>query len=260
MKKLSLALIASLSLASGRAFAADDSFVGKWKFNPEKSQLNGLDYKIEDAGDGKYRFMFGDDVETLTLDGKGTVTKYGDTWSIKATGPSSWESTTKRDGKVTSTSKWNISDDNQTFTTVDESKRPDGSTGKSESTLKRTAGTTGLAGTWQSASVKIMSPTSIEIAKEGKGGGYSLSNPAYKQHLNFKLDGKDYTPTGPRVATGMAVSGEEVDKNAMALTYKLKGKTIETDRWELSADGKTLTNSIIYPGISKQEVDVYDRE
>ena len=37
---------------------------------------------------------FGDDVETLTLDGKGHVTKYGDTWSIKATGPNSWESTT----------------------------------------------------------------------------------------------------------------------------------------------------------------------
>src|SRR5437764_11455212 len=97
------------SIVSASAFAADDSFVGKWKFNPDKSQLNGLDYKIEDAGGGQYKFIFGDDVETMTLDGKAHVTKYGDTWSIKTTGPSSWESTNERDGKVTNKSKWTVS-------------------------------------------------------------------------------------------------------------------------------------------------------
>jgi hypothetical protein len=259
MKTCILPLIASLSFISGSALAADNSFVGKWKFNPDKSQLTGLDYKIEDAGDGKYRFIFGDDVETLTLDGKGHVTKYGDTWSIKATGPNSWESTMKRDGKVKITSKWTISEDGQTFTTIDESKRPDGSTGRSEGTLKRTGGTSGLAGSWESASVKILSPTSMEIAK-WKGDGYSLIHPAYKQRLNFKIDGKEYTPTGPRVATGTTVTAKEVDKHSMELTYKLKGKTTETDRWELAADAKTLTDSIIYPGVTKQEVDVFDRE
>lgn len=259
MKTCILALIASLSLISGSAFAADNSFVGKWKFNPDKSQLTGLDYKIEDAGDGKYRFIFGDDVETMTLDGKGHVTKYGDTWSIKATGPNSWESTMKRDGKVTTTSKWAVSEDNQTFTSVEENKRPDGTTGRSEATFKRTGGTSGLAGSWESTSVKVLSPTSMEIAK-WKGDGYSLINPAYKQHLNFKIDGKEYTPTGPRVATGTTVTAEEVDKHSMELTYKLKGKTTETDRWELAADGKTLTDSIIYPGVTKQEVDVFDRQ
>ena len=250
---------ALLSVMSASALAADDSFVGKWKFNPDKSQLTGLDYKIEDAGGGQYRFIFGDDAETLTLDGKGHVTKFGDTWSIKTTGPNSWESTNELDGKVTNKSKWTISADNQTFTSIDESMRPDGSTGRSEGTLKRTGGTSGLAGTWESTSVKVLSPTSMEIAK-WKKDGYSLINPAYKQHLNFKIDGKEYTPTGPRVATGTTVTAEEVDKHSMELTYKLKGKTTETDRWELAADGKTLTDSIIYPGVSKQEVDVFDRE
>ena len=95
---------------SASALAADDSFVGKWKFNPDKSQMNGLDYKIEDAGGGQYRFVFGDDVETLALDGKGHVTKYGDTWSIKTTGPNSWESINERDGKMTNKSKWTVSE------------------------------------------------------------------------------------------------------------------------------------------------------
>jgi hypothetical protein len=132
------AFFALLSIMSVSALAADDSFVGKWKFNPDKSQMNGLDYKIEDAGGGQYKFIFGDDVETLTLDGKGHVTKYGDTWSIKATGPNSWESTNERDGKVTNKSKWTVSADNQTFTSTDENMRPDGTTGKTEAVFKRT--------------------------------------------------------------------------------------------------------------------------
>lgn len=250
---------ALLSLINVSAVAADDSFIGKWKLNPDKSQFNGLTYKIEDAGGGQYRFVFGEDVETLSLDGKGHVTKYGDTWSIKTTGPNSWESTTRRDGKVTAKSKWTVSEDGKTFTTMDENMRPDGSTGRSESTLKRTDGTSGLAGTWESASVKIMSPLSIEVAK-WHGDGYSLSNPAYKQHLDFKLDSKDYTPAGPRVAKGTTVSASKTDDRNMELTYKLRGKITETDRWELSADGKTLTQTVTYAGVSKPEVDVYDRE
>jgi len=250
---------ALLGLISACALAADDSFIGKWKLNPDKSQFNGLTYKIEDAGGGQYRFVFGDDAETLTLDGKGHVTKYGDTWSIKTTGPNSWESITKRDGKVTATSKWTVSEDGKTFTTMDENMRPDGSAGRSESTLKRTAGTSGLVGTWESESVKIMSPLSIEVAK-WEGDGYSINNPAYKQHLRFKLDDKEYTPTGPRVPKGTTVSASKTGDHNMELTYMLKGKTTETDRWELSADGKTLTQTVTYAGVSKPEVDVYDRE
>jgi hypothetical protein len=251
--------LALLGLISASALAADDSFVGKWKFNPDKSQLTGLDYKIEDAGGGQYRFIFGDDVETLTLDGKGHLTKFGDTWSIKTTGPNSWESITKRDGKATSKSKWTISEDGQTFTSNEENMRPDGSTGRTEATLKRTGGTSGLVGAWESTSVKVLSPTSIEIAK-WQGDGYSRTNPVYKERLNFKLDGKDYTPSGPRVAKGTTVSASKIDDHSMELTYKLKGKTIETDKWELSTDGKTLTQTITYSGVSKPEVDVYDRQ
>jgi hypothetical protein len=251
--------IALLSLISASALGADDSFVGDWKLNPDKSQFNGLQYKIEDAGGGQYRFVFGDDVETMTLDGKGHVTKYGDTWSIKATGPNSWESTNKRDGKVTAKSKWTVSEDGQTFTTMDENMRPDGSTGRTESTLKRTDGTSGLAGTWESASVKVMSPLPIEI-KKWQTDGYSYIVPAYKLHLNFKLDGNDYTPVGPRVPKGMTASASKIDDHTIELTYKLKGKTTEADRYELSADGKTLTQTVTYAGVSKPEVDVYDRE
>ena len=34
---------------------------------------------------------------------------------------------------------------------------------------------------------------------------------------------------------------------------------LQTDHWEVS-DGKTLTNTVTYPGVDKQEVDVYERQ
>ncbi len=76
----------------------------------------------------------------------------------------------------------------------------------------------------------------------------------------MKLDGKDYTPKGPRVAKGTTVSGKGTDDHHMELTYKLKGKMTETDRWELATDGKTLTNTVSYAGVDKPEKDVYERE
>ena len=62
------------------------------------------------------------------------------------------------------------------------------------------------------------------------------------------------------MAKGTTISGKKTDDRTMELTYKLNGKTTETDRRELSADGKTLTNTINYPGVDKQEVDVYEPE
>jgi hypothetical protein len=259
MPKPTLSLVSLLGLATVTAFASDDSFVGKWKFNSDKSQLNGLEYKIEDAGDGKYKFIFGDDVETMTLDGKEHTSKYGNVWSIKTTGPISWDVTIKRDGKVTSRFKWSLSEDGQTFLSIEETERPDGSTGRVESSLKRTGGTMGIAGSWESNSVKVLSPTSIEIAK-GKTGGYSLIIPTYKERVDFKFDGKNYMPTGPRVPKEALVTAKKIGDRALELTYKLKGKTTDTHKWEVSEDGKTLTETVTYSGVSKPEVDVYDRQ
>lgn len=87
-----------------------------------------------------------------------------------------------------------------------------------------------------------------------------MKNPADKTVTDFKLDGKEYNPKGPAVAAGTTVSGKKVDENKMELTYKLKGKVTDTDSWELSADGKTLTDTITFPGVDKQEVDVFDRQ
>jgi hypothetical protein len=252
-------LLASACFVSAAALAADDSFVGKWKMNIERSQFTGLQYKIEDLGGDKYSFAFGDDVETIPLDGKDHPTKYGNTWAITKSGPNKWKWTRKRDGKVISVSNWTVSEDGQIFSSSRESMRPDGSTSHEELTFKRTAGTSGLTGTWESTEFKMTPPTTLEIEK-WQGDGYSFLDPAYKERADFKLDGKDYTPKGPRVAKGTTVSGKRNDRHTIDLTYKLKGKTTSTEHYEVSANGKTLTTTVTFPGQSKSETDVYDRK
>jgi len=262
MKSVTATLVAisGLSLCiAPMALAADDSFVGKWKFNPDKSQLNGLTYKVDEAGPDQYKFSFGDDSETVALDGKDHPTKYGNTWAVTKSGPNAWKWTTKRNGKVTSDATWTVSEDGATSTYVSTEMRPDGSTSHDTTKLKRTAGTSGLVGTWESTEIKVGSPATLEIAK-WQGDGYSIKTPVYKGQTNFKLDGKEVTPKGPRVAKGTTVSAKKIDDRKIELTYKLNGKTTETDVWELSADGKTLTSTNTYPGVDKQEVDVYDRQ
>jgi hypothetical protein len=239
--------------------AADNSFVGTWKFNPEKSQLSGLTYKVEDAGNNKYTMMFGDTSETVSLDGSPHTTRFGSTWSLTKKGPNTFEWIRKRNGKTLFDATWTVADDGATSTYDSTETRPDGSSSHDVTTLKRTGGgTSGLVGTWESTEIKIGSPDTMEIAKSGMG--YSMKNPAYKQETNFKLDGKPVTPKGPNVPPGTTVSAKGMGENKMELTYKLKGKVTETDVWELSSDGKTLTETVTYPGENKQEIDVFDRQ
>jgi hypothetical protein len=262
MKSLTATFVAMIGLglcAAPLAFAKDDSFVGKWKFNPDKSKLNGLTYKVGDAGKDRVSFTFGDDTETVTL-GKAHTTKYGNTWLISKTGPQSWRWVQKQNGKVTSDATWTVAGGGATSTYLETATRADGSTSHNTVKLKRTAGNgPGLVGTWQSTSIKIGSPAGMQITS-WQGNGYSMMVPTNQSTLSFKLDGKDYTPTGPQVPKGVTVSAKAEGARAMALTYKHQGKTTETDNWHLSRDGKTLTDTIHFSGESMPEVDLYERE
>jgi hypothetical protein len=254
-----LSVFASTCLASTTLLAADNSMVGKWKLNPDKSTFTGQQEKIEDLGGDKFKFSFGDDTQSIVIDGKEHPSKYGGMWSVKKEGPNSWKSVRTRDGKVTSTSTWTVSEDGQTFTSTTDGTRADGSTFNNVFKAKRIAGTSGLAGTWESTDLKIGSPTEWEIAAY-EGDGFSFIFPANKERLDLKFDGKDYVNKGPRVAEGTTASAKRIDARTIEVSNKLKGKLVSTDRTELSEDGKTLTTTVSYPGVTKPEIDVYERQ
>lgn len=254
-----LALIVAACLASTTLSAADTSFVGKWKLNPEKSKLTGLKRTIEDAGGGKLKFSFGDDSQTIAIDGKEYPNKFGGTWSVKKEGPNTWKSVRARDGQVMSNSVWTVSEDGKELTVTTEGTRADGSTFKNVTKSKRTAGSAGLIGTWESTDLKMDSTVPWEIAAF-EGDGLSFITPSAKARLDLKFDGKDYAAKGPRVPEGATVSGKRIDARTIEVSRKLKGKLMETERMQLSEDGKTLTATATFPGVDKKEVEVHERQ
>jgi hypothetical protein len=239
--------------------AADNPFVGTWKLNVNESKFTGQQEKIEDLGGNKYKFSFGDDTETIVADGTYQKTKFGDTWSVKQEGPNTWKSVTKRDGKVTSTSTWTISDGGNMFMARTEGTRPDGSNFTNEFKAKRISGKSGLAGTWESTELKLSSPSDWEIKPYGSDG-LSFITPAEKEHLDLNFDGKDYADHGPRVAPGATSSGRRIDARTIELTDKLKGKVMDTNQMKVSEDGKRLTLTVHNAGVDKPQIVVYDRQ
>ena len=259
MKIHYLVLSALACIVSTNLSAASDPFVGKWKWNGDKSKVSGLEEKIEDLGGNKFKFAFGDDVETIVLDGKDYPTKYGYTWAVKEDGPNKWKEIDKRDGKVTATASWTISDDGKIYTSITKGTRPDGSTYHNEFKAKRTAGGPGLAGTWESTEVKQSAPAAWKITPY-QGDGLSFRTPAEKEGVDLKFDGKDYPDKGPRVPPGSTVSGKRIDQRKIELSNKLKGKPFYSQQLEVSEDGKTLTIVLNFPGVSNPETDIYDRQ
>jgi hypothetical protein len=239
--------------------AADSPFTGTWKLNADESKLTGLRLKIQNLGGNKYKFIFGDDSQTIVADGTDQPNKYGGTWSVKQEGSNTWKEVDKRDGKITSTSTWALSDDGQRLEIKTEGTRADGSSFTDEMKTKRTAGTSGLVGTWESTDMKIGSPTDWQI-QPYDGNGLTFLYPSSKEQLDIKFDGKDYASRGPRTTPGATSSGRRVDDRTLDITVKLKGKVIEHDEYKVSEDAKKLTLTAHYPGIETPQTIVYDRQ
>ena len=249
---LTLAWVGSLA-------AADDPFVGKWKFNSAQSKLTGVREVIQDLGGNKYKFSFGTDSWTIVGDGTDQPFKYGGTMSWKETGPNAWTSVHKIDGKIESTATSTLSEVGKVLTQTATGTRPDGSSYTSDFKAKRVGPGKGLFGTWESTEAKADSYPEWDIAPYG-ADGLSFSTPAYKEKQDMKFDGKYYPDEGPNVAAGSTSSAKRVNARTIEWTDKLKDQVMDHQQLKVSEDGKTLTLFIRYPGEKMPQTLVYERQ
>ena len=252
-------LLVVACLASVSLHAADNPFQGKWKIDLRRSKITGFREKIEDLGNHEMKFSFGDDSESYYFDGKPHPTRYGSQRTITSEGPDKWMAASERDGKVIGTDLWTIGDGGKSLTIHSTGVHADGTSYKNDFSFKRVAGKVGLAGIWEIA--KIDPDSYPEMAIETfEGDGLSIAVPTFKEVHNVKFDGKDYPNEGPRVSPGATTSGKRIDEHVVELTDKLQDKVVDTQRLEVSADGKTLTATVSYPGVEQKELDVYARQ
>jgi hypothetical protein len=250
--------LALLCLFIASLSAADDPFVGKWKLNQEKSKIAGEQMKIEDLGDNKYKFSFGNVSDTITADGTDQPVHFGRTRSITKEGSNTWKVVSKKDGKVESSNIQTLSDDGNTRTIKGTNTKPDGSTSDYEVVDKRVGSGSGFAGTWESTNVKITSPDEWQI-EPYDGNGLTFNTPAENDILSMKFDGKNYAEKGPTVAPGSTSSGKRPDAHTLEITDKVKGQVMDHTKFEVSPDGKTLTLTIHETGQPNALTIVYDK-
>ncbi len=255
-------ILICLSLAcvfAGELVAANDPFVGKWKFNSAQSKLTGGLQVIQDLGGNKYKFTSGAESWNVWVNGGDQPSGYGDTVSWKETGPNTWLVMHKTDGKVTRSATLKISDDQTTMTRITNGTRPDGSSYTMDFKAKRVSGTKGLAGTWEIITLKMNSFEERDI-EPYDGDGLSFVTPSEKERQDMKFDGKYYPDKGPTVPPGSTSSAKRVNARSIEWTDKLKDELMDHQELKISDDGKTLTVVVRYTGEKTPQVVVYDRQ
>ena len=238
----SLLALTIVCLAVGVLRAADDPFVGKWKVNPSKSKIID-EMKFEGVGENKYAITFvpGSVPNTIVADGTDQPSPDGTTVSVTVGGPNNWTFVRKKEGRKIISAIWTLSADGKTLNDDFTQYQADGSPTTVHLTYQRTAGNSGLPGTWDSESSGGLD-FELEI-QPYEGDGLTLISPLEGGTQNIKFDGKDK---------------RRVNQRSLKLSNKSQGQTRET-KFEVSTDLKTLT---VRTGLGEkaQTILVFDRE
>ena len=259
MLKCALLFLVVACLVTAALSAANDPFVGEWKLNPSKSKLID-EMKVESAGDNKYAFDFvGGRPETIAADGTDQPGLAGTTLSVTVEGPEAWKVVRKKDGRMLLTANWTLSKDGNTLTDDYTEFGPDGKGSTVNYVYKRTAGTSGFAGTWERTTQTINFEFVLKV-QPYEGDGLSFINASVGETKNVKFDGKAYPKAGPNVEKGSTASARRVNPHTVEITDKVNGKTASTREIEVSSDLKNLTMTVHPAGRREPNILVFERQ
>jgi hypothetical protein len=246
-------------IVAGTLSAANDPFLGEWKLNPSKSKLID-EMKVDSAGGNKYGFDFGGGhPEIIAADGTDQPGIGGTTLAVTVEGPDTWKVVRKKDGRMLLTANWALSKGGNTLKDDYTEIGPDGKGSTVNYVYKRTAGTSGFAGTWESASLTINFEFVLKV-QPYEGDGLSIIDSTEGVTTNFKFDGKDYPNAGPNAEKGSTSSARRVNPHTVEITDKVNGKTASTRQIELSSDLKTLTMTLHPASRREPNILVFERQ
>lgn len=132
---------------AGFLAASDATYLGKWKFNPAKSQLTGETLSIEKSPSGGMRYSSAETAYDFKPDGKEYPTPGGSMAAWKEAGPDAWDVTITTNGKLVANIHLAVKAD--TLTTMAHRPKAGGGMMMDTSTLTRVSGGPGILGTWK---------------------------------------------------------------------------------------------------------------
>lgn len=255
--KVCKALIPAMLLAGSFAFA-QSPLAGAWKFNPSKSQLTGGSLQFAAAESGGVQLTAGGQSYTFKTDGSDATTPFGEKANWTRIDDHSWQAVVKRGSTTLETDVYRVSEDGSMLTANYSGTKPNGDSFNDTEIFHRTAGTTGFLGTWKSEKISVSAPGGYEF-KDNADGTITWSLPDYHATVILKVDGNDYTATGPTVPDQLTISLTAAGPRSFALVEKLKGKPIYKSTMTVSEDGRTLTDMGSAVGVEEPTTSVYDK-
>src|SRR5690349_13579628 len=211
------AIVLAAALAASSLWTATDPFVGKWKLDVSRSTI--VDQmRVESLGPNTYAFSFeGAPRESVIADGTDQPGLPGTTLSAKSADPRSLTIVRKKDGQVTVSANWTLSEDGRTLRDAFTSRQDDGSSLTVDYLYRRTSGTSGFAGTWESTTKPLGLTLELQIQPYGKNG-LSFASPGSDKRVTF--DGRDHPAAGSADAS---FSGERPGPRALEYREKSGG-------------------------------------
>lgn len=249
------ALLAVQPAGASTFWTATDPFVGKWKLDVSRSTIVD-DMRIEALGSNRYAFNFeGAPIETIVADGTDQPGLTGTTLSVKAVDARSLTVVRKQGGRIIVSAAWTLSPDGRTLRDAFTSLQPDGSKTTTDYLYRRMSGTSGFAGAWESTTPPVSLKLELEI-QPYDNKGLRFVGPGSDKSIDF--DGQDHAVPG--AADGTTLSGRRRGVRLMEYTEKSRGKVERARRFELSRDGRTLTETLRAPGQATPDRLVFERE
>ena len=228
--------------------AAQNPFVGAWKLNQEKSHLAGDRLTFLPAEGQAIELRAGGTKYSFRVDGNTYRMATGDLAAWKQPSPDTWTTVySKPDGKTLETDTWKLSADGKTLTVVTTGTKPAGEKFTDTAVYTRTAGASGLIGSWQSTEVKLSAPDQLVIEANGLSG-LSIKIAALKASLVADFDGKDVAPVGPNVPPGLTIALIRIGPSSFRMVQKINGSVVYSSRYVVSADSQTMTETGNSPG------------
>jgi hypothetical protein len=240
--------------AASTFWTANDPFVGKWRLDVSRSTIVD-EMRVEAVGPNRYRFSFeGAPAETIVADGTDQPGLPGTTLSVKIEDARTLTVVRKQAGRVIVSAAWKLSKDGRTLHDAFASLQPDGSKVTVDYLYRRTSGAFGFAGAWESTAKPVGLKAELGI-EPYDNKGLSFLTPGSDK--SFIFDGRDHAVSGK---DGMTLSGLRRGVRAMEYAEKNRGKVERTRKFELSPDGRILTETLRTAGRATPEVLVFERE
>jgi hypothetical protein len=235
-------------IAAVATAAAQNPFVGTWKLNQEKSQMAGDTLKFRPAEGEAIEVTAGGVTYSFRTDGKTYGMPSGDVAIWRQSNANGWTTEYRKiDGKLLSIDTWKLSGDGKQLSLTSSGAKADGDLYTNTAEYERTAGSSGLIGSWKSTEVKLSAPDDFVIQESGLDK-LVVKIAAQKASLTAALDGKEVPVEGPDIPAGLRVSLTRTGPYAFRMVEKLNGDVVWTTQYTVAEDRKTMTEVGNAPG------------